>query len=126
MKDELDREFYRLKQKLLDIGAYDVQAVGSRVTCNPIPEGADYDVLVYSSKILDIEDLGFTCNTEEYDEIENRFCAYRSGIFNIIATQDTEFFDTYIKATKLCKHLNLLVKEKRIALFRYVLYGELP
>lgn len=127
MSVEEDREFYNLKQKLLSMGASDVRRVGSRETCSPVPENADYDVLVYSYKSLDIEqDLGFRCNTDEYEEIENQFCAYRKGVFNIIHTRSIEFFEDYLDATKLCKYLNLLDKEKRIALFRYILYKELP
>ena len=117
-----------------------VEAVGSRVTCDPAPMDTDEDWLVLTSpeKFKDLElvlmiDFGMEfggsrvhaggCLTGDPDS----FQSYTYGEINVIATASQEFFDKFMQATTEAKRLNLLVKSDRIALFQKILYGvEIP
>ena len=111
----------------------EVTLVGSRVTCDPAPTDTDQDVLclVDLDKWPDlIEELtwdGFTFDgNEAYANALEGGCgfrSYRNGEINLILTTDAEFHRRFIAATSVAKHLNLLNKADRIALFQAVLYG---
>lgn len=95
-------------------------ATGSRVICDPPPDDTDYDVVVL--KVAPIDLTGWTCESA-CGEYVPQFVSYRRGKVNLIVTDDAEFYDRFVAATRVAKRLNLLKKEDRIALFQAVLYG---
>lgn len=113
--------------------AADWQLVGSRVTCNPAPVGTDQDILVYVlPKNFDrlfsaLERDGWTFDGSEayVNSVEegDGFRSYRKGDINLVITSDRGFYSRFMAATSIAKHLNLLQKADRIALFQAVLYG---
>ena len=92
--------------------------VGSRVTVDPIPEGADHDWLVLVEKepsgnvLMDSDDYkleGFTC-IQVHD-------------IDYIVTHNQDFFNKWLLGTHVAKGLNLHKKDDRILLFQAILYG---
>ena len=60
----------------------------------------------------------------EYDAgEEQRWGAIRLGDLNFMLTDDGQFMDDYVKATELCKALNLQTKKERIIVCRIVRDG---
>jgi hypothetical protein len=115
--------------------ALQVELVGSPVTCCPAPEDTDQDVLVLVAKaqlfdcLFALQDAGFSLdgsspdNLAEHLESVESFSSFKQGDLNIILTSDEQFFRRFMATTSVAKHLNLLEKEDRIALFQAVLYG---
>lgn len=110
-----------------------VVLVGSRVTCNPPPTDTDQDVLCLIDdsnldKLLQaLEQDGFQFDGSEHyanslEEGEG-FRSYRNGEINLVMTTEFDFYHRFMAATSIAKHLNLLKKDDRIALFQAVLYG---
>ncbi len=100
--------------------------VGSRVTCNPAPTDTDEDYLMLrpnAHAFLWLEANGFVTTTDDnYNGIKSDFASYKYGDVNIIITLDDGFYTAFMAATHVCKRLNLLNKQDRIALFQAVLY----
>ena len=106
---------------------------GSRVICNPPPLDTDddYILLCGDQSLRDILETcllfeGFRPCTADGDYSNEDFGAYRKGDLNLIVTHDKDYFDGFVKATKLAKKLNLLKKEDRISLFKAVARNEYP
>lgn len=102
---------------------------GSRYTCNPSVENTDEDYICLVSSIKGIEkDLeGFSIDgsvpTDEQVSSEDTFVSFKRGNLNLIVTEDVNFYDKFVKCTRVAKNLNLLKKEDRITLFQFGLYG---
>lgn len=113
----------------IDEWAVAVVPVGSRVTCNPPPVGTDQDLLVLIDEGEDIlsgfeqklSDWDWEYESEKYADTATEFDSWRKTVdgteFNIILTQDSKWFDTFLDATFSCKEKNLLTKEGRIEEF---------
>ncbi len=109
-----------------------VEPCGSRVTCEPPPVDTDEDWLV---QLLDndrkVSDAVSTLTqndfrwegSEHYQSAAGTFMSWRKGNLNLIVTRDAGFAGRHRAATSICKRLNLLRKEDRIAVFQAVLYG---
>ena len=67
------------------------------------------------------------CGLEEetYQDKPSHWAAYRKENMNALLTTDLKYFMNFFKATEEAKHLNLLNKEDRVALFQKIL-GEEP
>lgn len=107
-----------------------VEPCGSRITCDPAPTDTDADFLVEFpkrdfEKVIDIiMENGFHPEgTEHYRDTIQNFQSWRLGTVNLLITDKPEWASKHRVATALCKRLNLLNKEDRIALFQAVLYG---
>ena len=113
-----------------------VEPCGSRVTCSPPPIDTDADYLVQILPASNIQDAvasvvnelsgsGFQWEgSEHYQDAAGEFMSWRSDDnVNFIVTADPIFAERHRAATALCKRLNLLDKQDRIALFQAVLYG---
>lgn len=122
---------------MIDLGNFpiSVTAAGSRVTCNPPPLDTDRDwlVLVAPERFADLDahlihsgwEAGGSDIPDEANEVppELRFVSYTLGVENVIATVSPEFHRRFLAATAVSRHLNLMNKPDRIALFQAVLYG---
>ncbi len=110
-----------------------INAVGSRVTCDPAPVGTDQDWLILvedqafdqfaTSLIVDGWEVGGSRipNDVNYLPAGQRFNSFTKGEDNIIATASDEFHRRFLAASAIAKRLNLLSKTDRIALFQAVL-----
>lgn len=103
---------------------------GSSIICNPpvLDTDLDYCILTPDLNIFDdiIRKIGFiTLDNENYLEL-GEFVSYRYAKYNLIVTDSRDFFFRFKNATDVAKALNLLKKEDRITLFKYILYDELP
>lgn len=110
-----------------------VTLVGSRVTCSPPPTDTDQDVLclVRNDKIASLVGRldgagwvrgGSNARNTNMGHVAG-FDSYTKGDINLLLTADDNFHRRFLAATSVAKHLNLLVKADRIALFQAVLYG---
>lgn len=109
-----------------------IYQTGSSVICNPPVTDTDIDYVIYTNEedkldtFLKCEGFESSCqDEEEYDLESEAFDCYRKGNINLIVTDNYEWYLKWVEATKLAKKLNLLQKEQRITLFKYILYGEM-
>lgn len=112
-----------------------ITAVGSRVTCNPAPQGTDQDWLVYVAEkdypafakalLTDGWEVGGSMIPADvdYTPIHSRFNSFTKDEDNVIATASPKFHRRFLAASSVAKRLNVLNKQDRIALFQAVLYG---
>jgi hypothetical protein len=115
------------------LGCISLYQCGSTVTCDPPPENTDEDwlVLVHTDQVTNIDSFlngdGFLLEGGEHYQwsADNDFSSYRKDNLNILVTSSKQFYARHVRATALCKRLNLMDKEERIALFRTILYEEM-
>lgn len=112
-----------------------INAVGSRVTCNPPPDGTDQDWLVLvplekydafaAALMADGWEVGGSAIPvmDDTRSPHEKFNSFTKGEDNVIATASEEFHRRFLSATATAKALNLLVKRDRITLFQSVLYA---
>lgn len=92
--------------------------VGSRAICVPPPTDTDIDFLclVDEETEEDIKTLlvgdGFKLDG---NYPKSKFQSYKKGVINIILTSDKAFYESFVIAMLVCKELNVLDKQKRIA-----------
>lgn len=115
--------------------ATEVVPCGSRVTCNPpvLDTDEDYLVLVPAAAAVDLEcvlmsegwTLGGSAIPDESNTVDgdSRFKSWTRGSVNLIVTTSARFYRRFVAATEVCRRLNLLSKQDRIALFQAVLYA---
>jgi hypothetical protein len=99
---------------------------GSREICKPAPQDTDVDFVVLDlTGDNSFEHNGFTMTTEDRREEygETDFETYRRGEVNLIVVHSWAAFKAWKAATAAAKQMNITDKEKRIALFQGVLYG---
>lgn len=113
-----------------------IYQTGSSVICNPPVLDTDIDYIICDSKgRFDTQNLhkflisnGFemSCqDEEEYDLESEAFDCYRKDNINLIVTDNYEWYLKWVAATQIATRLNLIKKEDRIVLFKYILYGEM-
>jgi hypothetical protein len=99
---------------------------GSRYICNPPIMDTDDDYLIYAGHdpetIKRILNAGFITDSD-LNYQSSFFTSFRRDKINLIVTHDLSFYANHIRATQLCKKLNLLKKSDRIAVFQAILYG---
>lgn len=110
-----------------------VNPCGSRVTCDPQPAYSDWDYLVHAPDMAAVSHVvtdvlpkaGFSWegNAHYQNVAADGFMSWRKGDVNLIVTSNADFASRHRVATSLCKRLNLMDKQDRIALFQAVLYG---
>lgn len=114
------------------------EPVGSTVTCVPIPEGADNDILALITDPREflpfigecVQYYGFTFDGSEVENSDQPTMSFvslthPSDNTNLIITRSKEFATKFLVATHVCKTLNLLDKNHRILVFQAVLYGNI-
>lgn len=106
---------------------------GSRHIVNPPVMDTDEDYVLLVKDVFEA-DAWLECNgfarpsTEEDYELEESsdlLFTYRKDNLNLLVIESPSFFNKWSIATYLAKQFNLAKKEDRVALFKYVLYGEL-
>ncbi len=109
-----------------------IYQTGSSVICNPPVMDTDIDFIICTGKVIKLHEFllrnGFlqSCaDEEEYDIESEGFECYRKDNINLIVTTNYEWYLKWVVATKLAKKLNLLKKEDRITLFKFVLYDKI-
>ena len=105
---------------------------GSNYICNPPVINTDVDEMFLVDDLQEVNfqltGLGWTkCGLEEetYQDKPSHWAAYRKENMNALLTTNLKYFMDFFKATEEAKHLNLLNKEDRVALFQKIL-GEEP
>ena len=105
---------------------------GSNYICNPPVTNTDVDEMFLVDDLQEVNfqltGLGWTkCGLEEetYQDKPSHWASYRKENMNALLTTDLKYFMDFFKATEEAKHLNLLNKEDRVALFQKIL-GEEP
>ena len=105
---------------------------GSNYICNPPVTNTDVDEMFLVDDLQEVNfqltGLGWTkCGLEEetYQDKPSHWATYRKENMNALLTTDLKYFMDFFKATEEAKHLNLLNKEDRVALFQKIL-GEEP
>ena len=105
---------------------------GSSYICNPPVTNTDVDEMFLVDDLQEVNfqltGLGWTkCGLEEetYQDKPSHWAAYRKENMNALLTTNLKYFMNFFKATEEAKHLNLLNKEDRVALFQKIL-GEEP
>lgn len=105
---------------------------GSSVICNPPVVDTDEDYMFLTEDVDKFKEHlvknGWdVCGAEEYPTNEDSYnwVALRKGKLNYLLTSDDEYYDKFREATHLATKLNLLQKEQRVALFHYVIEGEI-
>lgn len=110
-----------------------VEPCGSRVTCSPPPNDTDQDFLVEMVHV-DKDAVGRLVNglsglnfhwegNEHYQDAAGDFMSWRRDDVNLIVTANVGFAARHRVATGICRRLNLLDKQDRIAVFQAILYG---
>lgn len=93
--------------------------VGSRVTCNPPVLDTDNDVLVLcvGEELRDLifEAGGELCGRDYGGDAE--LVPMRLGEMNYLLVEDDDYYEKFLTVTAVAKHLNLLAKDDRKALF---------
>lgn len=103
--------------------------VGSRAICSPTPDDTDDDWLFLVDDLVNertqLTLKGWGESGSQSVEPDG-WKSLRKGIYNYILTDDADFFDKFILATRLCKRLNLKNKEDRIVVHEAALYNRYP
>lgn len=102
--------------------------VGSTETCNPPPIDTDIDfILLFPDRKYTSLMKGYSLDgSGHYEPSEGEFSSWRKGKINLICTDSLQFYQRFLTATKVAKHLNLLDKKDRVVLFQAILYGRCP
>jgi hypothetical protein len=105
-------------------GIVKFEHVGSRVTCCPPPMDTDDDwLLLINNKFSPLQAELWALGGSNLPK--DKFTSFSEvlGDKNLIITKDIEFYDKFVKATMLCRNLNLMQKPDRICLFQAILYN---
>lgn len=108
------------------IDLFKFHPTGSAHTCNPPILDTDEDWVVWADDFNkasdDLTAIGFTANPDQthYGAVSMRF-----GKYNIILMSNKSEYDLWVKATAVCKYLNIGSKEQRKMIHRIVC-GEEP
>ena len=130
--DTFDHHAYLAALPMVDKSA----AVGSRITCDPSPVSADEDFLILIKNDEQFQQLvdkldadGFKLEGSEIVDPADTgnkpwdFQSFRKDQLNLILTQNEEFYNKFLVASSVAKHLNLRHKGDRVVLFQAVLYA---
>ena len=106
----------QLKQQLINISK-----VGSSYICNPAPTNTDIDYLILCKDVnvtIDILVGAFRFTPDSVLYGDTKFISlkrtYLNKLYNIILTDNRDFYDSFIFATDLSKQLNILNKADRV------------
>lgn len=136
MMDLSDFDVTTAVELVIRYGA-EVTPCGSRVTCDPPPTDTDADFLVFlpeydmqrvSDVVLWLEaDRGYALDDNEHYQVlvQSSFASLKRGEVNLLLTASRDWRDRHVRATALCRRLNLSDKSDRIALFQTILYDKI-
>lgn len=97
---------------------------GSAYTCNPPVTDTDEDWICYTDtgepwRIQEaLEKDGFVTSEDQGDYPD--CISYRKGNVNIVVVFEAELYYNWVKATEVCKYLNLMEKQDRKMVHRII------
>lgn len=105
----------------------EIAPTGSRVICPGACEaGTDYDFICWSAGLghtQRLRRLGYDNNSGSGEGI---FEAWRKSVgmtsVNLIVTHEESFYQRFVTATNICRHMCIADKKMRIAMFQLILY----
>lgn len=107
-----------------------IEPCGSRVTCNPPPTDTDADYRVayhadnHDRVVRIIQENGFEPDGgRHYNDSTNDFHSWRLGQINLLISANPDWIERHKLATTLCKMINIMDKQLRIAVFQRILYN---
>jgi hypothetical protein len=128
---------YSLKLFGIDGVVLGLYPTGSYYICNPPVEDTDRDFLVLCEDLREtitlllkdgwescVDDEGQADFYTEEQEYGIRWTAYRKGIYNLMITEDSNWYYASVIATEYCRIFNIQDKEHRIRIFRFLKYKE--
>ena len=111
---------------------------GSRATCNPAPTDTDIDIIALTSDPTSFAALNeFIVESGYYWDQGKSYVGSDGGAsdfqswknlgnnVNLLLTGSHLFYNRHLAATSVCKRLNVLNKQDRIAIFQAVLYANI-
>lgn len=112
-------------KNFLDQVCVEWHPTGSRYICNPPVMDTDEDYICFIFEDDKLTKAGFDKTSSEGEEYEglSEFTTWRYKHYNLVVTENREFFDLFVSATEKAKEKNILDKNERIKLFQEVLYG---
>lgn len=106
-----------------------IEPCGSRVTCNPPPTDTDADYRVHyryedhDRVVRIIQENAFEPEGgTHYNDSTGDFHSWRLGEINLLISANDQWIGRHRLATELCRMLNIMDKQTRIAVFQRVLY----
>lgn len=109
-----------------------IHQTGSSVICNPPVTNTDIDFIICTGKQKQLDKFlnenefeNSSDDQADYELDKEGFSCYRKDNVNLIVTTQYEWYLKWVTATELAKKLNLLNKDDRITLFKFILYDEL-
>jgi hypothetical protein len=106
--------------------------VGSRVTCEPPVLDTDCDIIILFANYNELNALqlaiyeagGETCGRDYGADGDDDLLPMRLGEFNYLLTMSVGYYRRFLDATGIAKHLNILCKDDRKALFACMMDGD--
>lgn len=111
-------------KRIIDIcaAAIDVLPTGSKFIC-PSVTNNDIDIMLYVDDIINFyEKHKLVPSNQSYGD--DKMLACREGIYNILLTENQDYFNKWKFATKLATGLNLVNKQDRVFLFSSIIDKE--
>lgn len=130
---------FSLKCFGVDFFALGLYPTGSNYICNPPVEDTDKDFLILCEdsytliktllqngweSCIDEDNIEETEFYKEEQEYGVKWTAYRKGTFNLMITEDNNWYFASVVATEYCRTFNIQDKEQRIRIFRFLKYKE--
>lgn len=116
-----------------NVGVITSSRTGSSYTVEPPVTNTDIDYLVlvqdFQEAVFALVEAGWALcygadgHYEEDEEYSNTWYALRSGVFNVMVTADSGWYQRAVEATTICKSRNIKDKQDRIIVFRWVRDG---
>ncbi len=116
-----------------NVGVITSSRTGSSYTVEPPVTDTDIDFLVlvqdFHEAIAKLVEQGWTLcsgadgHYEEDEDYSTTWYALRNGVFNVMVTADSDWYQRAVEATTICKRRNIKDKQDRIIVFRWVRDG---
>lgn len=104
---------------------------GSSVICSPPVLTTDIDVMMHTKNVVSLYeyllDNGWEPSKGDYSSDTGPvrcWHSFRKGEYNLLITDDLEYYSKFEEATIVATKLNLLNKTDRIYLFNYITQGD--
>jgi hypothetical protein len=90
--------------------------------------GMDLDMVVHVEDIdtaaMCLDEVGYTCNSKDYEGSTDNFKCLRSGLVNVTLVSSERWFHNFVLSSEVCKALRLSEKWQRVAVHRVIMDEE--